>query len=546
MRPEATFRVAEHAALTLLDNEALEANVEGRDMERMYDKHKEKFWRTHSYKLPKSKEVRKRIKQLSSTDPRDQFRRLHNVVAPSDMPILSEGSEPSDAQSITIHHAPKPPAPPARGGFKLTSQELIEAKGILSKEKYEREFQLDPKKTRKRMEEERKIRKTLIASIMSVDPKASAAGLDSLTYNQLRKVHERSGAVPIVPTRAQTMHSQRIAHAMGPFGDTGLLPPSRPAIIPPDESDYSSKEAGSSGELSRGGKITWEEIPTDSAELIELRNILAEHGAFDLSDERNTLEDWRERAFAHFGYGQGAHGGSLPLSLHDHGVLFPQDLPAVPDVPLGVRAGRAAVPHHVQVAHRNVLHAQARARQAVSGRPGVQFSGYVGADRGGQVPPFGRVHLVQMANIAGPAHFMHELVQDANMGRIRVETSRRGPFRGTSGHIKTMARSTHVVYRVRGGVIQITIYRDVLKTELDVLVGKLGAHRISTDKTVCTLVVGGRKRKLGNLQTLDLSALRGAILKSLSKSKTVGISLHDIGKKGSLHRMHRPEREYAS
>ena len=132
------------------------------------------------------------------------------------------------------------------------------------------------------------------------------------------------------------------------------------------------------------------------------------------------------------------------------------------------------------------------------------------------------------------------------MGRIRVETSRRGPFRGTSGHIKTMARSTHVVYRVRGGVIQITIYRDVLKTELDVLVGKLGAHRISTDKTVCTLVVGGRKRKLGNLQTLDLSALRGAILKSLSKSKTVGISLHDIGKKGSLHRMHRPEREYAS
>ena len=71
-------------------------------------------------------------------------------------------------------------------------------------------------------------------------------------------------------------------------------------------------------------------------------------------------------------------------------------------------------------------------------------------------------------------------------------------------------------------------------------------HRISTDKTVCTLVVRGRKRKLGNLQTLDLAALRGAILESLSKSKTVGISLHDIGRKGSLHRMHRPEREYAS
>ena len=109
-----------------------------------------------------------------------------------------------------------------------------------------------------------------------------------------------------------------------------------------------------------------------------------------------------------------------------------------------------------------------------------------------------------------------------------------------------MARSAHIVYRVRGGVIQITVYRGVLKTEMDVLVGKLGAHRISADKTVCTLVVRNRKRKLGNLQTLDLAALRGAVLSSLSKAMTVGISLHDIGKRGSLHRMHRPEREYAS
>ena len=195
-------------------------------------------------------------------------------------------------------------------------------------------------------------------------------------------------------------------------------------------------------------------------------------------------------------------------------------------------------------AHRNVVHASAAGTGFASRLAGNQFHGYVGADRGGQVPPFGRVHLVQMANIAGTQHFMNELVQDANMGRIRVETSRRGPFRGTSGHIKTMARSTHIVYRVRGGVIQITIYRGVLKTELDVLIGKLGAHRISTKKTICTLVVRGRKRKLGDLQTLDLAALRGAVLESLSKAKSVGISLHDIGGKGSLHRQHRPEREY--
>ena len=58
------------------------------------------------------------------------------------------------------------------------------------------------------------------------------------------------------------------------------------------------------------------------------------------------------------------------------------------------------------------------------------------------------------------------------------------------------------------------------------------------------LVVKGRKRKLGDLQTLNLGALRGAIVRSLSTSKSVGISLHDIGKEGSLHRQHRPEREY--
>ena len=84
----------------------------------------------------------------------------------------------------------------------------------------------------------------------------------------------------------------------------------------------------------------------------------------------------------------------------------------------------------------------------------------------------------------------------------------------------------------------------MIKTELDVLVGKLGAHRISTPKTVCTLVVRGKKRKLGDLQTLDLSALRGAILESLSKAKSVGISLHVMKNNGSLHRLHRPEREY--
>ena len=212
-------------------------------------------------------------------------------------------------------------------------------------------------------------------------------------------------------------------------------------------------------------------------------------------------------------------------SSHDIGVLHPH-LPPVPALP------RRQVPEHVRRGYRNVVHSQIM-------RPA---GGFMGAERG--LPIHGRVHLVRMSNVAGDDHFMHELVEDANLGRRRVQTSRKGPFRGTSGHIKAMARSTHVVYRVRGHVIQITVYRGVLKRELDVLVGKLGAHRISTKKTICMLVVKGRKRKLGDLQTLNLDALRGAIVRSLSTSKSVGISLHDIGKEGSLHRQHRPEREY--
>ena len=260
------------------------------------------------------------------------------------------------------------------------------------------------------------------------------------------------------------------------------------------------------------------------------------------TDDSSSVPSSRSISLGEFGSRSVTPVSRRSLSIHDAAVL---NLPAVPAMPRrrAPRVPRVQVPHHVRMANRNVVRAQA-AGVAFQGGVQGQFRGYVGADRGAQNVPYGRVHLVQMANIAGRTHFMNELVQDANMGRIRVETSRKGPFRGTSGHIKTMARSTHVVYRVRGGVIQITVYRGVIKTELDVLVGKLGAHRISTPKTICTLVVRGKKRKLGDLQTLDLSALRGVILESLSKAKSVGISLHDMKNNGSLHRLHRPEREY--
>ena len=223
-------------------------------------------------------------------------------------------------------------------------------------------------------------------------------------------------------------------------------------------------------------------------------------------------------------------------SDHDIDVLFPH-LPAVPQIRR--RALRRPIPVDVRRNYRNVVHANAYPLHQVLHPP---VYGRVQADPG--LPLYGRVHLVKMSNVAGDDHFMHELIQDANMGRLRVQTSRKGPFKSTSGHIKTMARSSHIVYRVRGRVIQVTVYRGVTKRELDVMFGKLGAHRLSTPKTICTLVLRGKKRKLGDLQTLDLNALRGALLRGLATSKAVGVSLHDIGKEGSLHRQHRPEREY--
>ena len=118
-------------------------------------------------------------------------------------------------------------------------------------------------------------------------------------------------------------------------------------------------------------------------------------------------------------------------------------------MPHAVRVGaglqNVPAPLHVRQQHRNTLDT-INAHGMYGVQPGI-FQNYTRAANN-QFPPFGRVHLVKMANIAGSEHFMHELDADVNMNRRRVQTSRKGPFRGTTGHIKTMARSTHVVYRV--------------------------------------------------------------------------------------------------
>ena len=172
------------------------------------------------------------------------------------------------------------------------------------------------------------------------------------------------------------------------------------------------------------------------------------------------------------------------------------------------------------------------------------FRGYT-HNVGPNVAPMGRVHLVSMAQHAGPRHFMRELTEDANMGRRKVEAeSRHGPFRDQKGDYKTMARSASIRYQVRNRAIHITIRRAVESREMDVLIGKLGAHRMSVNGSRLTLIVDGRKIRLGKLEHTDLEKLRETIQRALARRSTVGLMIHDVKPNGALHRAHRPNYEY--
>jgi hypothetical protein len=166
-------------------------------------------------------------------------------------------------------------------------------------------------------------------------------------------------------------------------------------------------------------------------------------------------------------------------------------------------------------------------------------------NRGNERARMGRAHLIRPNMHAGRHHFMHEIQADANMGKRTMESSaRRGPFSNMEGSFKTMARSAKVLYRVRNKVVQITIRRGVHRMELNVLIGKLGAHRMSTSDTEIYIIANQRKTKLGLLSRISLEDLRKTIQHNLTKYRTVGIALHDR-KPGALHRKHRPSYEYA-
>ena len=157
----------------------------------------------------------------------------------------------------------------------------------------------------------------------------------------------------------------------------------------------------------------------------------------------------------------------------------------------------------------------------------------------GDLAPIGRVHVVSLGPFVGEEesrHFLSQMDADSNMGAKRfTEASRRGPFKQSSGRSRIMDRSAHVSYRKRGHALEITISRGVTSYEMDTLIGKLGAHRLSTVKTHLFLI-DGKKKKLWLLDHVSLEKLRDKIHTTLDKKRQLGLELCDERERGILHK----------
>ena len=156
----------------------------------------------------------------------------------------------------------------------------------------------------------------------------------------------------------------------------------------------------------------------------------------------------------------------------------------------------------------------------------------------GDLAPIGRVHLVSLGPDTGDQREQHILTQldaDANMGAQNLRMrSRRGPFKGSSGRSRIMDSSAHVSYRRRGLAMEITVRRGITDTEMDNLIGKLSAHRITSRESYLFLISGSRK-KLGSIDRINMEKLREKIYDELDKRATIGLLLQDVHSKGLLH-----------
>lgn len=157
----------------------------------------------------------------------------------------------------------------------------------------------------------------------------------------------------------------------------------------------------------------------------------------------------------------------------------------------------------------------------------------------GDLAPVGRVHLVALGPDTGDEREQHILTQldaDSNMGAQNLrERSRRGPFRTSTGRSRVMDRTAHVAYRRRGHAMEITVRRGITDSEMETLIGKLSAHRIASQRADLYLISGSRK-KMGDLDRIDMEKLRTKIYAELQKRPTIGLLVQDVHTKGLLHK----------
>lgn len=157
----------------------------------------------------------------------------------------------------------------------------------------------------------------------------------------------------------------------------------------------------------------------------------------------------------------------------------------------------------------------------------------------GDMRTVGRIHLVSLAQDVGDErtnHFMTQMDADANMGANNLRhNSKRGPFKTSTGRSRVMDRSRHVAYRRRGHAMEITIRRGVTEYEMETLIGKLSAHRMGSQHADLYLISGSRK-KMGDLDRINMEKLRDMLYKELQKRATIGLLIQDMITKGILHK----------
>ena len=141
-------------------------------------------------------------------------------------------------------------------------------------------------------------------------------------------------------------------------------------------------------------------------------------------------------------------------------------------------------------------------------------------------PAMGAVHMVQPADNYNDKHFMHDMDGDINQGqKVLVEKSRRGPFRDQTGRSTVMDRSAHVTYRKRTGVFEITVRRGAIASEMQQLLSKLSAHRMSIGGSNITIIKGSKRYRLGPLNEINMRYLRELVEECIGQYGSCGLEI---------------------